>query len=160
MNETGPELRDIHLPADPSWWPPAPGWWLLAFLCLAILALAGIWLRRRWIRRRWQQRVNSEFEKIATDYSAASDALRLSTEVSQLLRRASRLLDPAAPALHGEAWLAFLDSNLGGDEFTKGAGRAILEGPYQRSANYDADALLDLVRRWLKRVLERQQRHV
>ncbi|MBP6325901.1 MAG: DUF4381 domain-containing protein, partial [Dokdonella sp.] len=27
MNADGPQLRDIHLPPDPSWWPPAPGWW-------------------------------------------------------------------------------------------------------------------------------------
>jgi len=42
----GPQLRDIHLPPDPSWWPPAPGWWVLAVLVLAML-LAGAWLWRR-----------------------------------------------------------------------------------------------------------------
>ncbi|MEZ5461381.1 DUF4381 domain-containing protein [Dokdonella sp.] len=160
MSESGPELRDIHLPADPSWWPPAPGWWLLALLSLGLLVMAVVWMRRRLARRRWRQRVTSELDRIAAEYSATTDALRLSTEVSQLLRRASRLLDPAAPALRGAAWLDFLDSILGGDDFTKGVGRVLLEGPYQRAANVDADALLDLARRWLQRLLENRKVHV
>ena len=31
------QLRDIHLPPEPSWWPPAPGWWLLALLLVIYL---------------------------------------------------------------------------------------------------------------------------
>jgi hypothetical protein len=42
-------LRDIHLPAAISWWPPAPGWWLLAIaLTLGPLSV-GLWWR-------WRQR--------------------------------------------------------------------------------------------------------
>lgn len=160
MSENGPELRDIHLPADPSWWPPAPGWWLLAILCLGLFVAAVLWLRRRLARRRWQQRVYSELDRIAAQHSAAPDTQRLSAEVSQLLRRASRLIDPVAPALHGQAWLDFLDTTLGTDEFSRGVGRVILEGPYQRSTSCDADALLELSRRWLKRVIEKQDSHV
>ncbi|MBS1202779.1 MAG: hypothetical protein H6R22_1288, partial [Chromatiaceae bacterium] len=41
-------LRDWHLPDPVSWWPPAPGWWLVAGLALAACALTLHW----WLRRR------------------------------------------------------------------------------------------------------------
>ena len=66
----------------------------------------------------------------------------------------------AAPSLRGEPWLAFLDAQLGGEEFSQGVGRILLDGPYQRRARIDTDDLLVLIRRWLGRVLETRSAHV
>ena len=40
MNPSDPlaQLRDIHLPEAVSWWPLAPGWWILGALLIAGLA--------------------------------------------------------------------------------------------------------------------------
>ena len=160
MNPSGPELRDIHLPADPSWWPPAPGWWIVAAIVLGLTTWAALALRRRADKRRWQKQIIGEFERIAADPTFKARGPLLISEVSQLLRRASRLVDPAAPSLRGKAWLGFLDSILGSDEFSNGPGRALLEGPYQRDASIDVDALLNLARRWIKRVVETRVAHV
>ena len=40
-------LNDIVLPVPAHWWPPAPGWYVLAGLLLAVLALLAL----RWLRR-------------------------------------------------------------------------------------------------------------
>jgi hypothetical protein len=160
MKADGPELRDIHLPADPSWWPPAPGWWVLLVILLVLVWVAVTLLRRRQRRRRWQARVMSELDAIAAHQQRAPDAVQLAAELSQLLRRASRLLDSTAPALHGDAWLSFLDKPLGGTDFTDGIGRVLLEGPYRRDLNMDADALLELAHRWLKRAIAERRDHV
>src|SRR5262249_43714601 len=61
----GPDLRDIHLPPDPSWWPPAPGWWLLAIALLVLAAFAIRTLVRAWRERAWQRRVALELDRIA-----------------------------------------------------------------------------------------------
>ena len=34
------QLRDIHLPEPISWWPLAPGWWLLIIIALALMVWA------------------------------------------------------------------------------------------------------------------------
>ena len=37
------QLADIHLPIEISYWPPAPGWWLLS---LILIAGTGFMVRR------------------------------------------------------------------------------------------------------------------
>jgi hypothetical protein len=160
MSQSGPQLRDIHMPADPSWWPPAPGWWILFAIVLGALVWLTVRLRRRASRRRWQRSILDELTRISTSESARADSSRLLAELSQLLRRASRLVDANAPSLRGEAWLKFLDTSFEGEEFTKGSGRILLEGPYQRETNVDADALIDLVRRWLRHAVEQRVENV
>lgn len=143
------QLRDIHLPAEPSWWPPAPGWWLLALL----LMVALIWLLRRLLRRQRAQRrraaLMAEFDAVL---HSADPRARVAA-VSQLLRRAARLRDPAAAALQGEAWLRFLDGPVaaradvddpaGARPFSVGVGRVLLDGPYR--AHIDAEAVDALI---------------
>ena len=41
-------LRDLHLPEVVSWWPLAPGWWVL----IALAAVALIYLLRLYLRTR------------------------------------------------------------------------------------------------------------
>jgi hypothetical protein len=174
---TGPDLRDIHLPPTPSWFPPAPGWWLLALVLLVAIALGVRMLLRQWRERRWRQRVATELDRIAAMHAAQPDTVRLAADVSQLLRRASLLIEPNAAALQGDAWLAFLDRQF--DEasgaprdaaahdqarFRTATGRALIDAPYRRAndpeAAVDANALLVLARDWLKRALPRRQSHV
>ena len=160
MNQPAPELRDIHLPADPSWWPPAPGWWILAAIAVGLIAWAAVALRKRAGKRRWQRQILAEFERIAAEPVLKNHAPNFIGELSQLLRRSSRLVDVNAPSLRGNAWLSFLDSILGGDEFSQGPGRVLLDGAYRREASIDVERLVDLVRRWLTRVVETRVTHV
>ncbi|HVT32450.1 MAG TPA: DUF4381 domain-containing protein [Rhodanobacteraceae bacterium] len=173
----GPDLRDIHLPPAPSWWPPAPGWWLLALVVIALVAYAIAMLVRALRERRWRRRVAAELERIAASHAAEPDPVRLAADVSQLLRRASLLIEPEAAALNGEAWLAFLDRRFeeprkareqhsdpgaghAAPRFRTATGRALIDAPYRRAgdpaANVDAHALLALARMWLRRALPRR----
>lgn len=160
MNSDGPVLRDIHLPADPAWWPPAPGWWLLLAIALLTITAVVVLLRRGWRRRQWHGRVMAELEQISKRHDQARDPVGLLGEISLLLRRASRLIDPSAASLRGEDWLRFLDSVPGGEHFSAGLGRCLLDGPYQRQVNVDADALIDLTRSWLRQALTSKATHV
>ena len=120
MDPTRLPLRDVHLTASPSWWPPAPAWWLL-------LAVALAWARwRAWRavrRRRW-----ARWFDLST--SAGGPPERLAA-ASGLLRRAARRRQAGAERLQGEDWLRFLDGGAG-DRFSNGPGRLLLEGGFRR----------------------------
>ena len=141
----GPVLRDIHLPAEPGWWPPAPGWWLLAAIALVLLFLA--W--RAWARRR---RLAHTRAGLVHDFNALlqqhpeSAASRVA-EISMFLRRAGKRYAPAAHTLRDDAWLAFLDGDDPDRPFSTGPGRVLIDGPYRPDvAPADVDALAQLAR--------------
>ncbi|HWS27736.1 MAG TPA: DUF4381 domain-containing protein [Xanthomonadales bacterium] len=123
------QLRDIHLPPEPSWWPPAPGWWLLAMvLCLLAWHLTRLGLRH-WRARQRRLALVAEFDSVLT---LSGSAVQLAA-ISQLLRRAARSSDPAAASLVGSAWLEFLDRSADSDSapFSQGPGKLLLDGPYR-----------------------------
>ena len=106
-------LRDVHVPAAPSMWPPAPGWWLVAAALLTVIAV--LWLLKSRQQRKLQARQRL-FDEACRDLPASAQIAAM----SELLRRAARKLDKHADRLQGEDWLRFLDVNKG-EDFSKGA---------------------------------------
>ncbi len=123
-------LRDVHVPAAPSMWPPAPGWWLVAAAVLTAITILWLLKLRRQRKSKARQRL---FDEACRDLPASSQIAAM----SELLRRAARQVDKHADRLQGEAWLQFLDGKHGKD-FSKGAGRLLLEGGFRRDVA-DAD---------------------
>ena len=148
-------LRDIREPAAPGFWPPAPGWWLLAVLLLATAILCGYFAWRRSSRQRPIRRALEELE-IWRTHAAASNDTEAASALAELLKRAALARYPRATVarLSGDAWLAFLDQSGDTDLFSKGAGRALGDLRYARAVEVDADALTALARHWLLRHLD------
>jgi uncharacterized protein DUF4381 len=134
-------LRDIHRPPAPSWWPPAPGWWCLAAVALLlVLAAAVVYWRRRKRRMAMAQLFDRSVEQAGTP--AAQIAA-----MSELLRRAALVIDPAAGALAGDAWLQFLDRGMKQPVFTAGAGAMLRDGAFRRELSpVEVDAVRSLAR--------------
>lgn len=141
-------LRDIHLPEPVSWWPPAPGWWLLLGLLLLLLALVVLFRRQR---RRSQNRRLALRE---LDRLAQLPPGELAASLSQLLRRAALCHFPRhdCAGLVGNAWLEFLDRPFKDQPFSQGIGRSLVDAPYRQDATVDSQELLNLCRRWLKKL--------
>jgi len=145
------QLRDIHLPASPEFWPPAPGWWIVALLAAVALAWISMRLISLWRRKRSQREIFS----LLDDLSKTDTGDRIPeflASVSTLLRRVALLKFPrkeVAP-LTGKDWLSFLDIHGGEGQFVNGAGSVLEAGPYTRNSNVDQQGLLLLARKWIK----------
>jgi len=148
-------LRDIHVPfAD--WWPPAPGWWIVALL--ALIALFGLWrfAQRAFIQRRRRRTILAAWAEVREGLLETADASSLA-RASEFMRRVALASYPRekVAGLSGDAWLSFLDETGGGEGFRNGPGHVIGSAAYRPDAgvDVDADALVDLIRRWLTRQL-------
>ncbi len=147
-------LRDIHLPAAVPWWPPAPGWWLLA---LGVAAGVAVLAWRLWRARTHRRRqIRRELDQLSRDYRDDGDVSRLLQGLSALLRRASLSVDERAKvaSLTGTDWLRYLDGALDGHPFSNGPGRVLIIGPYARASGSASRAateeLIELCRRRLE----------
>jgi hypothetical protein len=144
-------LKDIHLPEAIAWWPPAPGWWLL----LGLVAALGVvmWLR---YRSHFRERAALRGLKgVATALAAGTTPVVCIQRISMILRRFAMSLGSQVPVagLTGDAWLRFLDSRWGRDEFAAGTGRVLIFGPYapaNRVSAADVNTLNALCIDWIR----------
>ena len=141
---SGPELRPLHLPEDPGWFPPAPGWWLLAALLLLAIGVVVRSLRQRRQERHRRQAARRALAQVREAFAEDADQRRLLTDLSALLRRAALQIDQRAASLSGVAWGRWLDQQIGREAFSNGPGEVLLDGPYRRTARFDPHALLAL----------------
>lgn len=147
-------LRDIHLPEEISWWPPAPGWWILAGVFL--LAGVGVWYWRGQHERARASAVYAAMRRLhelRAAYQQHDDPLQLVRELSILLRRMSISTTgrEESAGLTGEAWLQCLDTCLPEKPFSSGRGRVLIEAPYRQAIDPGELApLLEICEQWLR----------
>ena len=152
------QLRDIHLPEAPLWWPPAPGWWLLAALALCLLAWGAARLWQRWRRFRPARAARLLHRRLTLDLRGDSlTATGWLHRTNELLKRLAvhglghREMIPA----WGDDWLRYLDRRYGEPAFSRGAGRCLGQARFRRDAKVDVQALEGLVSRLLNRECRR-----
>lgn len=142
------DLHDIHAAAAPEFWPPAPGWWVLAAALMGVTFLSGRQLLKVWRRRQLQQSILGELENL----NARSPA-EVATHVSTLLRRVALICFERneVASLSGDAWLSFLDQTGGNGAFSSGIGSVLATAPYATHdiSDMDSEALLALARHWI-----------
>ena len=141
-------LQPLREPAALSWWPPAPGWWVLAALLLAlIVALLRMLLKK--YRAGAALREARKTIKQLREQDLAPQAL--SRELSQLQRQLGIALRgrSACAGLSGEDWRGFLNSlGRNGEEYFE---PQLMDLPYRPSVDpADSEELLAATERWVR----------
>ena len=146
------QLEPLRAPQAVGWWPPAPGWWVLALLLLAVLAALGRWAWRVHRRGAPLRQARARLAEIARSAGAAEERVaRLATLQRQVaIRVAGR---GACAGLTGAEWSAFLNRLARGERRYFDA--ALAELPYRPAVREDeSERALNATRDWL-RALER-----
>lgn len=108
------DLRGLHLPPDPGFWPLAPGWWLLLAM-LILLGVACVWLWHRHQQRSRPHPALAEMARLQVRAQSLDDRA-LIAQWSALLRRvAMQQHGPQAAGLAGEAWAQHLAAHAPAD---------------------------------------------
>lgn len=146
------QLKDIHLPPEPSFWPPAIGWWLVLLLfILTIIGVFFIWAKhKRGAPRREAQQLLDEIEK---NYLSDNDTVVYVSEINKLIRRVAMqaFSRQQCAGKSGEKWLEFLQQHSKVDGFTHGVGRCLIEVPFSnKEIQIDHSELKELAGHWIK----------
>ncbi len=155
--ETDPlsQLRDVVTPDGVSWWPPAPGWWLVFILIVLVGYVLRYFLKRK-RSFRWKDQAREEMQVI---YRLAEQVDKNNTDIlariSALFRRIAIAIDSreAVASLTGRDWLEKLDKLAGTKDFTGGPGKLLDEGVWQKpqtTADMDLKPLLELLERFVE----------
>ena len=167
MNPQTLNLRDIHLPEPVSWWPIAPGWWLLAAALLLFFVLAFI-ARKIYRSKQLKRDISAELAAIKQQFQQTKNKSQLAKALSVLLRRASityysrsHFNGESIAGLTGENWLAWLDKTHSRPDsaltaknirFQSELGRVLISAPYMADdaqLDFDAQTLIQLCESWL-----------
>ncbi|WP_349616603.1 DUF4381 domain-containing protein [Azotobacter salinestris] len=157
------QLRPLIPPPAVPWWPPAPGWWLLALVALVSLG-AFCWLQWQRPRRRSEPappplvldplRVAAleELAQLRKPYDVPAGPWL--QQLNALLKRLCRAHYPDSHShtLSGRAWLAYLDSRCPAAGLTRWM--ILVEGGYRAECRLDdkaIDGLYQAVETWIRR---------
>ena len=145
-------LRPLHLPIPISWWPLAPGWWIIIALLIVIICLLcfRVWQKYKYnAPKRFALKV---LKKIESDFQLNRDHLMLIRKISELLRRTMLAYEPRCEiaGLTGDDWMKRLDRDLPLPYFQTEGAEILLKFPYQdknkKLKNVDFDKFLKVVR--------------
>ena len=149
------QLKPLHLPPDPSWWPPAIGWWILM---LALIILTA-WAIYRLVKFSLAMRPIRHGKNLLRELYASQKQGDLSDEdfVHLSNELVKRVLVPGLgrakySRLSGAQWLSELDSISGSNSFSEGDGKVLGDERFTRDFKVNCHELYLALEQLLKSI--------
>ncbi len=148
MANTEPQLAlaDIQEPVLNTFWPPAPGWWLLVTVVILLLAYGFRFFWKKWQKTLPLRQAKTELRLIKEPYQSA--------ELNELLKRLVRCYSPRHPVLSApvKQWQDFLQQQL--PQQTLPDLQSLLYKAEPTEADFSA--YLQFATKWLRQVSAKQ----
>tara|TARA_Y100001970_G_C14095387_1_gene782371 strand:- start:306 stop:791 length:486 start_codon:yes stop_codon:yes gene_type:complete len=145
------KLKDIHIPQAISYWPPAPGWWILLGLNFLIIIFLGLFFLRRYKRFKLKKEALKILEDIQNNFEKNNNDTESLKRLSILIRRIALTFysREEIASLQGLDWLNFLDKSGKTEDFSKGLGVIFGEEIYKKNNKIHSQSLFLIVRKWI-----------
>lgn len=145
------ELRDIHLPEPISWWPLAPGWYVVGLLVIITLLTMVYFLVRYYKNTRAKRQALRLLTDYRQQYEGEGNSQLSAARVSELLKRVALVYFPRSKvaSLQGHEWIAFLNSSSKGLDFEQ-VRTELLDVPYQPMKPHDLNRLFQMAHQWIR----------
>lgn len=145
------QLRDIHSAAPAPWWPPAPGWWLLAALMLVLLG----WLIRRALARwrilRRRKQMLAWIDHLNVNVDPQRDPQAYLSTLNRIFKLVALRAFPErqCAVMNGQDWVDFLVEKMTGSASPESL-QVLATGPYDPAPKFDPELLSLLTRQWIR----------
>jgi hypothetical protein len=136
-------MVDFSVPEPVSYWPQTTAWLVLFFFVLS-LTLIFSWCH--WVKYKnnaYRRQAVKELD-LVTQHGNVPQQISAIANIIKRVALVSFDRDQVAETF-GVAWLAFLDQSCVGVQFSKGAGKHLLSGPYQKTVDATQEEINDLV---------------
>lgn len=130
-------LRDVVSPTTPSWWPPAPGWWLLGLAVLGLAVAVLRWRRRIVLRRAAKKEAVADLDALLGDWRQNRnnvDADRVYADGAMALMRRVGIRWLGRDAIARRTGTDFIDAlnGLSSAPMSRAVGEALARAQYER----------------------------
>ena len=145
------QLRDIHAAPPVSWWPPAPGWWVLALMLLVLLVWAGRRLVAVYKVRKRRKQMLAWVDHLNANIDPGRNPQAYLSTLNRIFKLVALRAFPAqhCAALAGQDWVDFLIGKMNKSQSTDSL-NALALGPYDPAPRFNPDTISDLSRYWIR----------
>lgn len=145
------QLKDIHLPNPVSFWPLAPGWYVVLLLVLLAVLFVAYRIYKRHCYALAKKQALALLASYQKRYEKEHNVPLTSARISDVLRRVALVYYPRqeVASLHGDAWLQFLNQTSKGIDFNP-VREMLLDAPFKAEDATNLKPLFTRAQRWIK----------
>jgi hypothetical protein len=146
------QLRDIHGAPPTPWWPPAPGWWVLALLLLGLLFWAGKRLLKVYRNHARRKKMLAWVDHLNATTDPQRDPQAYLGAINRIFKVVALRAFPGQPCavMAGKHWSDFLIGKMAGEPSAASL-EVLASGPYDPAPVFDAAIISELSRKWIKK---------